>query len=160
MKNSELYHKTVNILVDAYFNDTLIIQDCTACACGNLVMAANGYKRAEIADDVFWLTRGGEYITPLWSNTVRTVETHPFPVFISKKQILKIGQYDFETKKEIESTGYLLHEFARIEYAFEKGYRGKDKMFNGLMAVVAALDEIHENKDATVTDNVKKQFIK
>jgi len=157
MINEALYNKTVNILVDAYFNDTLISNDCTACACGNLIAAANSYKRVEIHDEAFWMTPDGVYINPIWQNVVYT-RTYTF--LNKKKAQLCMWNYNQFVKKEIESTGYRLHDFAKIEHAFEVGYKGKDKMFNALMSVIDILDEIHENTDAIVSTQTKQKFNK
>lgn len=37
MKRPELYQKTVDILVKAYFDDTLQHGNCYACAVGNII---------------------------------------------------------------------------------------------------------------------------
>ncbi len=50
-----------------------------------------------------------------------------------------------------------------IEHAFEyapKGNSEDDYMFNGLMAVVDALDIIHENTDINITKEIKQKFVK
>jgi hypothetical protein len=57
-----------------------------------------------------------------------------------------------------------LEELAKIERSFEVGYwRGlfvKDRMFNGLSAVIDTLDEIHDNNDTIITGKVKSKFQK
>src|SRR5688572_25079170 len=44
MKNKPLYHKTVDILVQAYFDDTLVSGHQCGCAVGNLVAANMGIR--------------------------------------------------------------------------------------------------------------------
>jgi hypothetical protein len=48
MIKEPLYHKTIGILVDAYFDDTLQHGNCSACAVGNLVAAAKGCTPNEL----------------------------------------------------------------------------------------------------------------
>lgn len=158
MINEPLYNKTVSILVDAYFKDTLQSGICSACAVGSLIAANNDYEIVQVSDENFWLNKNGDYLTPKWKKVVCTEITRVFGIAFSKKQVLNINKLDSETRKEIESTGYKLHEFALIENAFEKGYKGYDKMFNGLMSVVDCLDEIHKNKDVSITKKSKSLF--
>lgn len=160
MKNETLYNKTVDILVEAYFNDELISQDCCACACGNLIAKNNNYKRVEIANKVMWVTKDGEYINPLWSNVFATGVTTFFGFTVNKKQWLHLQNYNAEAKEEILSTGYQLHELTQIESAFEKGYKGADPMFNAMIAVIDVLDNIHDNKDSIRTTYTKQRFVK
>ncbi len=160
MIKEELYNRTVDVLKEAYFNDTLVSESCTACACGNLIMAANGYKEVEMGGDVFWMDKQGNYRNPEWINVVGTTSVHIGFIRLSKKQHLYIDRYEGEVKEEIKSTGYDLHEFAAIESAFEKGYKGFDKMFNALMSVVDTLDKIHQNTNTQVTIQSKSKFQK
>jgi len=84
--------------------------------------------------------------------------THWMWTPIHPSEIVDETKYKDGDEVEIESSGYKLHEFALIENAFEKGYKGNDKMFNGLMSVVDCLDEIHKNKDVLITQNSKSLF--
>ena len=158
MINEKLYNKTVSILVDAYFKETLKSQNCMACAVGNIIAANNNYEIVKVSGKTYWMDKEGNYITPLWLNVVGTVEERILGFRVDTNQFLKMHKYDEATKKEIESSGYKLHEFALIENAFEKGHKGKDKMFNGLMSVINCLDEIHKNKDVLITQNSKLMF--
>jgi len=160
MQREQLYHKTVDILVQAYFNDTLIVQDCTACACGNLIAANNGYKSVGVAEDRYWLDKDGDYRQPIWTDAISTSRSSNLFGQTTHKQKLSWEGYTSEVREEIESSGYQLHDFAAIEYAFESGYKGNDKMFNALMKVIEVLDAIHENKDEATTQVSKKKFTK
>jgi hypothetical protein len=45
MNRPEVYHKSVQILYDAYFNDTLdVMVNCYACAVGNLIAGNLGME--------------------------------------------------------------------------------------------------------------------
>ena len=51
------FENTVNVLVQAYFNDTLKHDDCTSCAVGNII-TAGGYKFSDDewnVDATHWL---------------------------------------------------------------------------------------------------------
>lgn len=149
MNRPELYNKTVDILVQAYMNDTLQHANCHACAVGNLI-AANmgiGYSKSK-------------YETTMWNRE--------FPVWIdvhcmkADGQHLNFCNYTGEAKEQIDATGYSPYETAGIELAFESnrdnGSTADERMFNSLLAVIEYLDKIHENKDATITEQSKKKF--
>jgi hypothetical protein len=159
MKNEQLYKKTVDILVDAYFNDTLQNQNCYACAVGNIVAANIGMEFEKIPDPYF-------VEKVVWPNTEYPGAEGWAKVFCSTVpgyQRLSPDYYCGEAKRQIDSTGYSWHELAQIEKSFEiatKGRQGDVFMFNGLMAVIDVLDEIHENKDAEVSKESKARFNK
>lgn len=167
MIREELYHKTVGILVAAYFNDTLIHGSCYACAVGNLV-AANmglGYKRSghqSIFKKLIWVDGSNELPYPGdnpgakgWGSVLSTN--------FGKDQTIDLDDYRGLAKEQIDSTGYSVYELAQIENAFENASQcgsDEDRMFNGLISVVEALDQIHENTDAQVKEESKKRFVK
>lgn len=127
-----LYRRTVDILFDAYFNDTLRHTDCWACAVGNLVFANMGYTLASCGS---WRDKQGEICSPEWYDAV-TCDGKPI-----------VRNLNGLTKIQIASTGYTLRETCRIERSFERCDNGKspeDWMFNGLVAVLEVLKEIHE----------------
>ena len=167
MINQELYNKTVKVLHQAYLKGTLKSGDCTACACGNLVAAANNYEIVTIKDNHYWKTKDKDYLSPIWNHVVGTISTTVTKrTFFGLKpkinrtteQYFRLDKYNESVKKEISSTGYDLEDFALIESAFEKGYTGSDKMFNALISVIDCLDKIHKNTDATITKDTKKLF--
>lgn len=123
---------TVAILVKAYLNDTLIHGKCHACAVGNII-SANGYVFGDNEMNAWnWL----QYI-------------------LSKKGC--ITPHDKQKAEEqIEYSGYTWQQLGEIEKAFEAE---DPDMFNGLMAVVDVLAEIH-NVDLTETESAKALFVK
>lgn len=144
MKNKELFDKTVNILLEAYRNDTLQHSNCYACAVGNLVAANNGIEinhkvHEDCSRTLSWNDRGSMYESTevtynnwfvLWSPHARPTE---------ELERLAI--------EEVLSTGYTLEECKKIEYAFENvsDDGGDDQyMLNGLLAVYDTLCDIHE----------------
>lgn len=153
MKNKELYQKTVDILVQAYFNDTLEHSNCSACAVGNIIAANNGIEFERVIDTplkVYW--KGENH--PSWDIVFSTA---------FGKQERTPEYYAGNAKDQIDSTGYAWQELAKVEYAFECAKRGRsndEHMFNGLMAVIDVLDEIHENKDTEATTKTKARFKK
>lgn len=151
MKNSELYNRTVNILVDAYFNDTLEHGNPCACAVGNII-AANMGKKINVVNPNFASKLGwdGEQIdAAYWYSCINDAEHLLGP----------------KTVAEINSSGYSVDEIIRIENAFESarffGRRQDDEiMFQGLTNVIEVLDQIHENTDEALTSDTKKRFDK
>lgn len=136
------FEKTVNVLVQAYLNDTLKHGDCCACAVGNIIAASIGCEMVKPREHVkssFEWAKNGVYYEPIWpavfaSDRYGKQERHP------KKYR---GMY----KKQIDITGYDWRELAKIEKAFEsvcRFFSSEDEiMFNGLMAVVDVLADIH-----------------
>jgi hypothetical protein len=130
------FDQTVNVLVQAYLNDTLEHGNCYACAVGNIIANANGYKYVPCVDQpdktIAWDAADGRYNKP---------------GFGSWYGFIRFGldsQADFAIE-EIRSSGYTKEELLKIEAAFETSARfDDDRMFKGLMAVVDVLSEIHE----------------
>lgn len=144
MIKPELYHKTVGILYDAYFNDTLERGNCHACAVGNMI-AAN----CKIPFDQFIMWSIG---IPEWDRVFRTAE---------KIQIKNPWEYSSIAKEQIDSTGYSWKELAKIEFAFETASSQgtiEDKMFAGLVAVLKVLKEIHQVTDEDLLQSNNKRF--
>lgn len=167
MIKEELYNKTVGILVDAYFNDTLRVQDCAACAVGNIIAANNRYEvmAYEWTDTDYMVL-----VVPRWTSVFHTNIDH--------KQILNTVDKDNNGgcdchqctrehgedwllgMEQIATTGYTVEELMKVEYAFEVNHKGEDPMFNSLCAVIDVLDEIHQNTDKQLTKTVKQKFVK
>lgn len=158
MINPELYQRTVDILVKAYFEDSLQHTNCRACAVGNIVAANMAIElcRSEImyhCNDVLpkKFTPGNpEYDSGMWFDCIFDRRVHE-------------SKITPEIIKQVETTGYKAKELAEIEYAFENAPYGNSEdewMFNGLMAVIDVLDVIHQNTDKEVTEVSKKRFEK
>lgn len=140
MIRPELYHKTVNILFDAYFNDTLEHGNYCGCAVGNIV-AANMHKtffkisyENEIGVDWVGEEDGGRH----WFFSIKPEE------------LLCDEINQTKALAQIKSTGYSVEELIKIESAFESADYGvcrDERMFNGLVLVLNALKEIHEVTD-------------
>lgn len=154
MINETLYNKTKDILYQAYFNDTLQHVNCAACAVGNIVAGNNGFN-VNIYGNCWY---GKDRDISIWPRLGRVFTTDYKE---SKKvgvQYINEDEYEFNTdaKSQIDSTGYTWQQLAKIEYAFETcecGNSKEDKMFNGLVAVLKVLDELHE-----VTDGDTSKF--
>jgi hypothetical protein len=158
MKNKELYHKTIDILVKAYLNDTLVHYNCQACAVGNIIAGCNDYKYIihDKACDVYKVR---------WNHTNHPEQQiHWYEVFGTtfSKQFFNPELYSGVAKAQIDSTGYALEELMEIERAFETCNKSSDVnkfMYNGLMAVVEALGQIHEADKETIQES-KLRFAK
>lgn len=144
------FQNTVDILVKAYLNGTLAHGDCAACAVGNIIAAKVGAK-VDISDiDICggeWI-RNGNYLTIGWNE-----------VFVTREgqQLISPHNYFGQIKLQIDASGYSWQDLAKIEFAFESAEKpegldyaphreeclNEEWMFNGLMAVVDVLAEIH-----------------
>lgn len=152
MKNPELFHKTIGILVNAYLNDTLLFSDTCACAVGNLVAGNMGYKITKLpGGQFFWdedLASNWEHL--VWSN-------------INSKLYPSLSPPTGKSIAEAESTGYTVFELTCIENSFLEGWNKDQKItekpYNGLMAVVEVLCDIHK-MDLTSKEEAKALFVK
>lgn len=146
----ELFHDTVGILVRAYMNDTLRHGDCAACAVGNIVAHRMGLSIVPDPEYVeepqpFMMWSNGEYPNKGWYQVTRA----------------KSG-YSENAMRQILASGYRPAHLRLIEYRFEKADPGRSSdqwMFNGLMAVVDVLCEIH-GMNETEKQESKALFVK
>lgn len=163
MNRPDLYQQSIDTLAQAYFADELKHNHCDHCAVGNLL------KRIAVRMNIPLAAWSNKFITVgCWGRRKQLIA--PPGMVIAKhtgSYYLPIGRSENLRKKEsaarllILHSGYSLQELAKIEYVFETAGTGKceeDYMFNGLMAVVDALDSIHENNDTEVTTTQKKRF--
>jgi hypothetical protein len=133
------FQHSVNILIKAYLNDSLIFGACAACACGNLI---SGNLNVSIINPhcTIWRKEDGKRVVVNWGN-------YDFPT-------------DFEDVEEISSkqaTGYTDFELRRIENAFEYANpahlpNSEKDMFIGLVAVFNELASIHQVDLTTKTE--------
>lgn len=126
------FENSVDVLVKAYFNDTLEHENCYACAVGNLVCAAKGYS---------YVNDGG-LITDSALKNLDATGANWFDAIMDDGD----GYLSRDAKSEISATGYTAKQIIAIEQAFESVDQldsEDDWMFNGLMAVVDVLAEIH-----------------
>ena len=132
MKDKELFDRTVGILVKAYFEGVLEHRTPCACAVGNMIACAKGYKivGADIRANIRWRDQHFNNIYPSWDRV------HSLGIMDDK--MYSPGRI------ELESTGYSIYDTCRIEGAFERyTYTDDPNGFLGLMAVVDVLQEIH-----------------
>lgn len=150
--NIDKFNETVGILVKAYMNDTLRHMDCAACAVGNIC----GSMKWRF---IFCTNTDTNLQVVLGQSFAEKNEPLGFWSRCDKSKFYKDG---LET---IEKTGYTVNELARIEYAFEAAEWEEmiedDEvwMFNGLMAVVDILAEIH-GIDLQQKESAKLMFVK
>lgn len=136
MNREELYHKTVDKLLDAYNNEELMHSNCMMCAVGNICDGDNS-----------------------WSVLFFTEYNHRKK---ESKQIVSV--YNFKEEREgglqtIANSGYTKEELMKIEFAFENSishnylyYKEtaiKEGQYIGLCAVLDVLKEIHEKENIT-----------
>lgn len=150
MNRPDLYNKTVDILYKAYFDDTLEHSNCAACAVGNIIAARNNYK--VMKGYTCWRGQNDLLVSTSWDNVFFTGYG---------KQVMYRALYKDDARREIDSTGYELDELAKIEFAFESCEwlcSPDEYMFNGLVAVLDALAQIHEVTDQDLISNNSKRF--
>lgn len=132
MKTQPTFEKTVDVLVKAYLNDTLEHGNCSACAVGNIVVSTLGYSYHRREGVLFAL------------------EIKNYDNWYSYL-LYRNSEYGLN---QIKATGYTLEDIINIEMAFESaaGNSRDEMMFNGLIAVVDVLGDIHgidlEKKEA------------
>lgn len=140
MNRPALYTKTRQILFDAYYNDTLTLGYCSACAIGNIIASNMGIS---IIKNRCGYPEWTGPVMPTWQSVFYTTTT-----FSGKKQISQPLAMDLpNVAQQINSTGYTWEELARIEHAFETapvGDSDEDAMFNAFVAALEALDRIHQ----------------
>jgi hypothetical protein len=137
------FNYTVNVLVKAYLNNTLRHEECKACAVGNIA-GSDLWKYLFVTADPGVQTR-----LPTWYRP--TIDG-----FKTMQDARLAGM------KIIKKTGYTWKELAMVELAFESAPKGNSKddhMFNGLMAVVDVLAEIH-NINLEEIKEAKALFVK
>lgn len=142
------FENTVDILVKAYLNDTLRRGQCEKCAVGNIVHAA-GHPMVDWDPDM----EMPEESCGNWKAVFFTSKGYQRKFYTTDIEWQNLGL------RMIESTGYTVDQLALVEYTFETSYKGLDPMFNGLMAVVDVLAEIH-GVDLTVKESAKLLFVK
>ena len=151
------FEHSIDVLVKAFMNNTLEHNNCCACAVGNLVADGIGIKVVPFKGIVTKAKWESE------NDSVSIEKGWPL-VFMTddKKQKKRSYNYKDLAKKQIDSTGYTWQDLAKIEFAFEtadKGNSDDDWMFNGLMAVVDVLAEIH-GIDLEKKEEAKSMFKK
>lgn len=179
MKKPELYQKTVDILLDAYNKRHLFHGVCSACAVGNIINA-NTPPAERISDLLLtpYTSYDGEtctlniptpYILPKWQNIFRTIRSFDDDVesehIVRNPTSIRIKHPElFERNykpaiEQCERTGYSIDELIRIEHAFETcptGNSEQEFQFNGLVAVLDVLRDIHEVDEDSHTENSEK----
>lgn len=170
MKNLELYNKTVDILFQAYFKGELEHGLCHACAVGNILKEAAakvGVSNKRWAVKFITLlsedyTHGSRqliagksellFANMLFGHYARTAENDNEVEILNEANLL------------LENSPYPIEDLIKIEAAFEKGYCGQKRddeewMFNGLVAVLDVLKQIHEvENDEPVKTKFKNHY--
>ena len=135
MSEQEKFDRAVNVLVQAFLNDTLEHGSCTRCAVGNLV-GALAYPGAHEAPGK---ARGIDYVLPNgeikradWFSIMRNNNS---PWLTSDEK--RIGE------EQRAALGYTWQQIDDIEEAFENTKYNQHAMYDGMMAVVTELALIH-----------------
>ncbi len=169
MKNPELFNKTVDILVKSYHEGTLAHHEGAGCVLGNIIAHNLGVKVIpnEEAGYPYFTSNGGiakqpkfkwsNGVLPYWASVQSMGVIHK--VDLQNADLKAIGLY-IKGKQQLASTGYSSEELLQIERAFESQYaqdlRGDQDGYKGLMAVVEALQIIHEANEVQTADAKEK----
>jgi hypothetical protein len=154
------FENSVSVLVKAYLNETLQHSNCYACAVGNMIAEACGIQYSkEPHKKLGW--KGFDNLYELWDKSTDDQPENWMNVIPGNGE-LRLYKYKGKVKEMIDSTGYTPQQLNEIEYAFEHAEEGDDSddfMFNGLMAVVDVLAQIH-NVDLSTKESAKLLFVK
>ena len=136
------FKHTMDLLVKAYFEDNLKHESSRYCAVGNIVGGRDWIR-------IFLTMNGKQHFLPPGYGTIggKVVQSPNIKMALIERE---------EGFLLIQKSGYSVDELARVEFAFEtapKGENDNDWMFNGLMAVLEVLADIHG-----VTIDGKKVF--
>lgn len=158
------FNHSVNVLVKGYLDDTLKHGNCYACAVGNLICDSMGFEWEKTLNRGIYSVMWKNQVYPTSNMIILGVLTRILgwaAVFSTslQVQIIEMNNYKGKAKEQIDSTGYTVEELARIEYAFETASKKGDYMYNGLMAVVDVLADIH-NVDLSSKEVSKELFKK
>lgn len=142
------FNHTVDVLVKAYFKGELEHGDCAKCAVGNIIHEATGLEVGDPEADI-------NGTCGVWKSLFVTIQG---------KQTFypsELSEFKEEAIDAVCKTGYTIKELASIEFAFETAWGNSmdELMFNGLMAVVDVLAEIH-GIDLTAKEQAKALFVK
>lgn len=127
------FENSVDVLVSAYLHDELEHGDCAACAVGNLVKAQCGTFDSS------------------------SFNWYDFAIVKRRNSALYSEKNIQFAKDQIKATGYTIKQIIAIENAFERASPCGDYMFNGLMAVVDVLADIHQ-VDLSTKESAVLQF--
>jgi hypothetical protein len=151
------FDHSVNVLVAAFFNETLVHGHPCGCAFGNLVAHKLGLKVHRVDDDSAAWTKNNSYADHSafdWYQAIAPGKVH--------------SGNPLKGAEQIYSVGYTISEAAMIEEAFERPTRTnlctvrigtEEDVFEGLMNVIDVLADIH-GIDLTVKEEAKKLFVK
>lgn len=150
------FQQTVDVLVKAYLNDTLIQGSPCGCAVGNLIAHKLGKKVYVTNAKQFEANWDGDDLSPYdWFGVLCPGRLAGVHGPINKKN----GSF------QLSIIGYSILEISWIEAAFENfdgdfsDYNTDKSRFEGLMRVVDVLAEIH-NIDLTAKEEAKALFVK
>lgn len=139
------FQESVEILAQAYKNNTLVSGNSCSCAVGNLVRERCGYTAT--LGKAMWIDLDAN-IVPAWYILVSNAKGIAAPAasrLASRPNVMQLAN------QQIAATRYNLHEVVAIETVFEKAVKqakakgAKDHIYEGLVAVyeqLAILDGI------------------
>lgn len=145
MNRPEVFRNTVDILVQAFFNETLAAGSCSACAIGNILAESNDTEVVRSDDGGFgWAAdKDAAWVS---SRAIGQVDVHPE----------LDAPYSTEELTRIEAAFERAVQLDHLEYAQYPDSAVVEDQFRGLMAVVDVLEDIHDVEEET--EDVRDQF--
>lgn len=154
------FDHTIGVLVNSYLKNTLVHHTCAACAVTNII-GHSGWSR-------FFVTIQNSNGTDIIQYKAQESEIL-VPSILCGARVVPLSEVCGDTLIEREAgfaaivkSGYTIEELAKIEFAFETAARGNNEeehMFNGLIAVVEQLADIH-GIDIKLKEEAKALFVK
>jgi len=176
MNRPNQFWRSVNVLATAYLQGKLKPYECEACAVGNLIAADLDGASTDTSIEQ-WPSHSGFGEWPeakcamfdrTWDFTgaIRLVDSEPDLLMETcsfDSQLLPVSKYSVtEVRPELATNlSYTTGELLRIEAALletTEACPSDNELFDGLMAVVDMLFEIHEVEDEDLRAEAKQSF--
>jgi len=142
MNRNELYHKTLDILFDAYYQNKIRYRCCGRCPVAQLIAGNMGYKVYTFGN---WENGDVEISHSYWLHLMQCGNNLDRKITLLRK--IGLSRYELE-EKHLAATGYTVAELIMIERAFECSFDvdkdDRKDILKGLTAVFAVLRHIHQ----------------
>jgi hypothetical protein len=178
MNRPDRFWRSIDVLATAYLEGSFRPFDCTACGIGNLIAADLDGASTDASVEQWPSHSGSEFGD--WPEAKNVIDDHPWaltsaillldfePVDLVKAHplrydLLPLSQYSVtEVHPQLaKNLSYTNEELLRIEAVLLEKTEidsSEDELFEGLMAVVDVLMDIHEVEDKDLRGQAKAAF--
>jgi hypothetical protein len=179
MNRPDRFWRSIDVLATAYLEGSFRPFDCTACGIGNLIAADLDGASTSATSVGQWPSHSGSEFGD-WPEAKNVIDDHPWaltsaillldfePVDLVKAHplrydLLPLSQYSVtEVHPQLaKNLSYTNEELLRIEAVLLEKTEidsSEDELFEGLMAVVDVLMDIHEVEDKDLRGQAKAAF--